>query len=326
MGILEVENLRKHFYLNPGLLARVVGKKRPSVIKAVDGVSFAIEAGEILGIAGESGCGKSTTCGLITKLVEPTAGVIRYKGQDISGMGKAEIKGYRRQVQIIFQDPYESLNPRFTTFDLVAEPLRAMGVKGKGEIRAKVFRTLELVGLKPDEYQGRYPHQMSGGERQRAGIASALVLDPELVIADEPVSMLDVSIRAGILDLIRDLSERLRFTCIFVSHDLSILSNISERLMIMYLGKVMELGMIREVIAQPLHPYAQALISAVPIPDPSYKRPRPSIKGEVSQPIDPPPGCRFHTRCPQGTLEACEREDPIMKEVTPGHFVACHLY
>jgi oligopeptide/dipeptide ABC transporter ATP-binding protein len=326
MGILEVENLRKHFYLNPGLLARVVGRKKPSVIKAVDGVNFAIEAGEILGIAGESGCGKSTTCSLITKLLEPTAGVIRYKGRDISGMGKAEIKGYRRQVQIIFQDPYESLNPRFSTFDLVAEPLRATGARSKGEIRDKVFRTLELVGLKPEEYHGRFPHQMSGGERQRVGIASALVLDPELVIADEPVSMLDVSIRAGILDLIRDLSERLRFTCIFVSHDLSILSNISERLMIMYLGKVMELGRIREVIAEPLHPYAQALISAVPIPDPSYKRPRPGIKGEVSQPIDPPPGCRFHTRCPQGTLEACELEDPPMKEVRPGHFVACHLY
>ncbi len=176
------------------------------------------------------------------------------------------------------------------------------------------------MGLKPDEYQNRYPHQMSGGERQRVGIASALVLGPELVIADEPVSMLDVSIRAGILDLIRDLSQRLRFTCIFVSHDLSILSNISERLMIMYLGKVMELGTIREIIAEPLHPYAQALISAVPIPDPSYKRPRPAIKGEVSQPIDPPPGCRFHTRCPQGTMEACELEDPPMKEVKPGAF------
>lgn len=326
MGILEVENLRKHFTLSPGLLAKVVGKKKPSVIKAVDGVTFTMEAGEILGIAGESGCGKSTTCSLITKLLEPTSGLIRYKGQDLSRLAKKELKAYRRQVQIIFQDPYESLNPRFTTFDLVAEPLRATGAEGKGGIRERVFNTLEMVGLKPDEYQNRFPHQMSGGERQRVGIASALVLGPELVIADEPVSMLDVSIRAGILDLIRDLSRRLRFTCIFVSHDLSILSNISERLMIMYLGKVAELGMIREVIAEPLHPYAQALISAVPIPDPSYKRPRPAIKGEVSQPIDPPPGCRFHTRCPQGTMEACELKDPPMKEVRPGHFVACHLY
>jgi oligopeptide/dipeptide ABC transporter ATP-binding protein len=326
MGILEVEKLRKHFYLNPGFLSRVVSKKKPSVIKAVDGVSFCIEAGEILGIAGESGCGKSTTCSLITKLLEPTAGAIRYKGQDISQLGKKDLKAYRQQVQIIFQDPYESLNPRFTTFDLVAEPLRAMGIAGKREIQEKVFSTLELAGLKPEEYQNRYPHQMSGGERQRVGIASALVLGPELVIADEPVSMLDVSIRAGILDLIRDLSVRLRFTCIFVSHDLSILSNISERLMIMYLGKVMELGTMRDVIAEPLHPYAQALISAVPIPDPSYKRPRPNIKGEVSQPIDPPPGCRFHSRCPQGIMEVCGIVDPPLKEVKPGHFVACHLY
>jgi oligopeptide/dipeptide ABC transporter ATP-binding protein len=326
MGILEVEKLRKHFYLNPGFLSRVVSKKKPSVIKAVDGVSFCIEAGEILGIAGESGCGKSTTCSLITKLLEPTAGAIRYKGQDISQLGKKDLKAYRQQVQIIFQDPYESLNPRFTTFDLVAEPLRAMGIAGKREIQEKVFSTLELAGLKPEEYQNRYPHQLSGGERQRVGIASALVLGPELVIADEPVSMLDVSIRAGILDLIRDLSVRLRFTCIFVSHDLSILSNISERLMIMYLGKVMELGTTRDVIAEPLHPYAQALISAVPIPDPSYKRPRPNIKGEVSQPIDPPPGCRFHSRCPQGIMEECGTVDPPLNEAKPGHFVACHLY
>lgn len=326
MGILEVEQLTKYFYLNPGLLGRVVGKRKASVIKAVDGVSFSIEAGEILGIAGESGCGKSTTCSLITKLIEPTFGVIRYKGRDLTRVGKKELKEYRRQVQIIFQDPYESLNPRFTTFELVAEPLRALGAASKNGIREQVFSTLELAGLKPDDYQTRYPHQMSGGERQRVGIASALVLGPELVIADEPVSMLDVSIRAGILDLIRDLSQRLRFTCIFVSHDLSILSNICERLMIMYLGKVVELGTIREIIAEPLHPYAKALISAVPIPDPAYKRPRPLIRGEVSKPIDPPPGCRFYSRCPQDTLEACELEDPPLKEVKPGHFVACHLY
>ncbi len=326
MGILDVERLKKHFYLNPGFLSRMVSKKKPSVIKAVDGVSFSIEAGEILGIAGESGCGKSTTCSLITKLTEPTSGVIRYKGQDISQLGKRDLKAYRQQVQIVFQDPYESLNPRFTTFGLVAEPLRAMGITSRSEIRKRAFETLETVGLKPEEYQNRYPHQMSGGERQRVGIASALVLGPELVIADEPVSMLDVSIRAGILDLIRDLSERLRFTCIFVSHDLSILSNISERLMIMYLGKIMELGTTKEVIAEPLHPYAQALLSAVSIPDPSYKRPRPNIKGEVSQPIDPPPGCRFHTRCPQGIMDTCELEDPPLREVKPGHFVSCHLY
>jgi oligopeptide/dipeptide ABC transporter ATP-binding protein len=326
MDILEVEGLRKYFYLDPGLLARVVSKKNVSVIKAVDGVTFSVRAGEILGIAGESGCGKSTTCTLIAKLLDSTAGTIRYKGREISSMHKTEIKDYRRQVQIIFQDPYESLNPRFTVFDTVAEPLRALGIGDKMEIRERTLDTLEMAGLKPDEYKDRYPHQLSGGERQRVGIASALVVSPELVIADEPVSMLDVSIRAGILDLIRDLSKRLHFTCIFVSHDLSILSNISERLMIMYLGKVMELGTIKDVIGEPLHPYAKALISAVPIPDPSYKRPRPDIKGEVSQPIDPPAGCRFNARCPQGTMEKCELEDPPFKEVKHGHFVACHLY
>ena len=325
MDILEVEGLKKYFYLDPGLLAKVVGKKQISVIKAVDGVTFRVRAGEILGIAGESGCGKSTTCTMIAKLLDPTGGTIRYKGRDISSLNKQEIKDYRRQVQIIFQDPYESLNPRFTVFDTVAEPLRALTLGDKIEIRERTLDTLEMAGLKPDEYKDRYPHQMSGGERQRVGIASALVLSPELVIADEPVSMLDVSIRAGILDLIRDLSKRLHFTCVFVSHDLSILANISERLMIMYLGKVVELGTIKDVIGEPLHPYAQALISAVPIPDPSYKRPRPDLKGEVSRPIDPPPGCRFNPRCPQST-EICELKDPPFKEIMPGHFVACHLY
>jgi oligopeptide/dipeptide ABC transporter ATP-binding protein len=326
VAILEVEGLRKYFYLNPGFLARIANRKQPSVIKAVDGVTFNVRAGEILGIAGESGCGKSTTCTLITKLLEPTDGVIKYKDRDISGLSKKELKDYRRQVQIIFQDPYESLNPRFNTFDTVAEPLRALGDESKSEISRKVISTLELVGLKSEEYKDRYPHQMSGGERQRVGIASALVLGPELVIADEPVSMLDVSIRAGILDLIRDLSQRLKFTCIFVSHDLAILSNISERLMIMYLGKIMELGTIRDVISDPFHPYAQALISAVSIPDPSYKRPRPNIKGEVSQPIDPPPGCRFNARCTHAMMNICELEDPALVEVKPGHFVSCHLY
>ena len=327
MDILEVEGLRKFFYLDPGLVARMVSKKHISVIKAVDGVTFSVRAGEILGIAGESGCGKSTTCSLITKLLDPSGGTIRYKGRDISSLQKREISDYRREVQIIFQDPYESLNPRHTAFDTVAEPLRALNICDKVETKKRVLDMLEIVGLKPEDFKDRYPHQMSGGERQRVGIASALVLNPKLVIADEPVSMLDVSIRAGILDLIRDLSVRLNFTCLFVSHDLSILSNISERLMIMYLGKVMELGSIKDVIGDPLHPYSMALISAVPIPDPSYKRPRPDIKGEISQPIDPPPGCRFYARCPRGgAMEKCESEDPPFKEVKPGHFVACHLY
>jgi oligopeptide/dipeptide ABC transporter ATP-binding protein len=325
MAILEVSDLKQYFYLNPGFLGKLLRGATESIIKAVDGVTFSLEAGEILGLAGESGCGKSTACLAIAKLRDPTGGTIRYRGQDISRMNKGELNVYRRQVQIIFQDPYESLNPRFTTFDLVAEPLRALKIGDRSEVTERVFKTLELVGLKPEEYRDRYPHQMSGGERQRVGIAQALVLEPELVIADEPLSMLDVSIRAGILDLIRDLSQRMHFTCIYVSHDLSILSNISERLMIMYLGQIMELGSTREVIREPLHPYSRALISAVPIPDPAYQRPIPKIRGEVSQPIDPPPGCRFQTRCLE-MMDMCQRDAPPLKEAKPGHSVACHLY
>ena len=325
MAILEVNDLKQYFYIIPGLLSKVVSKKQPSVIKAVDGLTFNLQAGEIMGLAGESGCGKSTACLAISKLREPTGGTIRFKGQDISKMTAEQDREYRSKVQLIFQDPYESLNPRFTVFDTVAEALRALDIGTREERRHRVMETLRLAGLKPEEYVDRYPHQMSGGERQRVGIASALVLEPELVIADEPVSMLDVSIRAGILDLIRGLSEKMNFTCIWVSHDLSILSNVSERLMIMYLGRTMELAPTRELITDPLHPYAKALISAVAIPDPTYKRPIPNIRGEVSQPIDPPPGCRFQTRCKE-VMNVCEMEEPPLIEAKPGHFVACHLY
>jgi oligopeptide/dipeptide ABC transporter ATP-binding protein len=325
MAILEVNDLKQYFYIDPGFLARKLSGKKPSVIKAVDGLNFSLEPGEILGLAGESGCGKSTACLAVSKLREPTGGTIRFKGRDISKMTRSETLEYRSKVQLIFQDPYESLNPRFKVFDTVAEPLRALNIGSREERHQRVMESLRLAGLKPEEYRERYPHQMSGGERQRVGIASALVLEPELVIADEPVSMLDVSIRAGILDLIRNLSEQMNFTCIWVSHDLSILSNVSERLMIMYLGRTMELAPTKDVITDPLHPYAKALISAVPIPDPSYRRPIPNIRGEVSQPIDPPPGCRFQTRCKE-VMHLCEREEPPLIEAKPGHFVACHLY
>ncbi len=325
MAILEISGLTKHFEIDPGLLGRVLSGKRKQTIKAVDGIDFTMEKGEILGIAGESGCGKSTTCLLITKLHQPTAGSIRFKGRDIAGLDAKQTKVFRRQVQLIFQDPYESLNPRFTAFDIVAEGPRALGIWEREETTRRVLETLALVGLRPEEYRQRYPHQMSGGERQRVGIASALVLEPELVIADEPLSMLDVSIRASILDLIRDLSQRLGFTCIYVSHDLSILSNISERLLIMYLGMVMEIGPTERVITNPRHPYARALIEAVPVPDPRYQRPIPAIKGEIARPIDPPPGCRFASRCPQA-MAACRIDPaPLMHEIEPGHFAACHL-
>jgi len=325
MTILEVSDLKQYYYLQPTFLGKLLGKAKPRIIKAVDCVSFSMQQGEILGVAGESGCGKSTACLAIAKLREPTSGDIYYKERNISEMSNKEVRNYRRDVQIIFQDPYESLNPRYTVFDLVAEPLRALTDMNKKEVRDRAHETITMAGLRPEEYKNRYPHQMSGGERQRVGIAQALVLEPKLVIADEPLSMLDVSIRAGILDLIRDLSERMNFSCIYVSHDLSILSNISERLMIMYLGRIMELGVTKEVITDPLHPYAQALIAAVPIPDPAYQRPIPKIKGEVAQPIDPPPGCRFQTRCLQ-VMDICRDTTPPLKEVKPGHAVACHLY
>jgi oligopeptide/dipeptide ABC transporter ATP-binding protein len=325
MAILEISGLTKHFEIDPGFLGRLLSGKTVSTIKAVDGVSFTMEKGEILGIAGESGCGKSTTCLLIAKLHDPTAGTIRFKGQDIGDLDVEGLKDYRRQVQLIFQDPYESLNPRFTAFDLVAEGPRALGLWDPDEIGRRVLETFELVGLRPEEYKDRFPHQMSGGERQRVGIACALVLEPELVLADEPLSMLDVSIRAGILDLIRDLSERLHFTCVYVSHDLSILSNVSERLLVMYLGMAMEIGPTERVIANPQHPYAKALIEAVPVPDPRYQRPIPAIKGEIARPIDPPPGCRFASRCPH-VMDACRADPPPpMREVEAGHLAACHL-
>ncbi|MBT6499427.1 MAG: ATP-binding cassette domain-containing protein [Deltaproteobacteria bacterium] len=325
MAILEVKDLKQYFYINPGFLAKILGRKKISIIKAVDGLTFNLEAGETLGLAGESGCGKSTSCLAIAKLREPTSGTIHYKGKNILKMTKPELNKYRSQVQIIFQDPYESLNPRFTVFDLVAEPLRALKIGNRDDDSQRVFDTLRMVGLQPEEYMDRYPHQMSGGERQRVGIASALILEPKLVIADEPLSMLDVSIRAGILDLLKDLSDRMNFSCIYVSHDLSILSHTSDRLMIMYLGKSMELAPTKEVIADPLHPYTKALISAVPLPDPSYKRPIPDIIGDISKPVDPPLGCRFQTRCKK-IMDICKVKAPPMLEVKPDHFVACHLF
>jgi len=324
MAVLEVRGLTRHFEVRPGLLARLVGQGQQQVIKAVEDISFSIGEGEILGLAGESGCGKSTTCLLITRLLEPSSGEILFKGVPINSLEGEDLKTFRRKVQIIFQDPYESLNPRFTVFDLIAEGPRALGLWDVRETEERVLAMLASVGLTPQEYRARYPHEMSGGERQRVGIASALVMEPELVVADEPLSMLDVSIRADILDLLRGLSSRLGFSCLYVSHDLAILSNIADRLMVMYLGMVAEIGSIEDVIADPQHPYTNALVEAVPAPDPRYRRPVPKIHGDIARPIDPPPGCRFAPRCPHA-IDICRKDPlPALMETENHHLTACH--
>ncbi|HEY5633881.1 MAG TPA: ABC transporter ATP-binding protein [Burkholderiaceae bacterium] len=321
MALLSVQNLTMHFPVPRSLAAALRGKP-PSWIKPLENVSFEIREGEILGIVGESGCGKSTTCNIITKLLEPTSGTIRFQGEDVTRLDAQALMRYRRNVQLIFQDPFDSLNPRLRVYDLVAEAPRALGLWDEAEIARRVPRMLETVGLPPERYMQRYPHQMSGGERQRVGIASALVAEPRLVIADEPVSMLDVSIRAGVMDLLRDLSKRLGFSCLYVSHDLSILTHLCNRVMVMYLGQLVEIAGSRELVSNPRHPYTRALVAAVPVPDPGHVRAPIEIKGELAKPINPPPGCRFAPRCPLAS-EKCA-EVPEMLAVGDEHAVACH--
>lgn len=325
MVVMKVEGLKKYYELNPGLLTKILHGDGGRILKAVDGISFDVEENEILGIAGESGCGKTTTGMMLAKLIRPSAGRILFANKDVTDLSKKEVRNFRKEVQFIFQDPYQSLNPRFTTFNIIAEPLRAMRMCPEQEIGDRVFKTLKLVGLKPDEFMQRFPHQMSGGERQRVGIASAIVVEPHFVIADEPVSMLDVSIRAGILDLIKGLSRDLNFSCVYISHDLASIGSISDHLMIMYLGKIVEMARTRRIIETPLHPYSKALIAATPVPDPKCKGARLHIKGWISKPIDLPQGCRFEPRCPS-SMEICSRQAPEPVEIDVGHVVACHLY
>jgi oligopeptide/dipeptide ABC transporter ATP-binding protein len=321
MALLNIENLTKHFGLDRSLSAAL--RRQPHRwIKPVEDVSFSIAEGEIVGIDGESGCGKSTTCSLIAKLADATSGRIEFDGDDVTHLSGAALARYRAQVQLIFQDPFDSLNPRLRVFDIVAEAPRALKLWGEAEIARRVPQMLSLVGLPPERYGRRFPHQLSGGERQRVGIASALMPEPRLVIADEPVSMLDVSIRAGVMDLLRDLSARLKFSCLYVSHDLSILTHLCDRVMVMYLGQLVEVAPSRALVSSPSHPYTRALVAAVPVPDPAYRRPPAEIKGELAKPVDPPPGCRFAPRChlamPQCSIS------PTMQEVGPAHTVACH--
>lgn len=315
--LVEVKHLKKYFPIKGGLLFRTIG-----YVRAVDDVSFYIKPKETLGLVGESGCGK-TTCGyLILRLLEPTDGKIYYRGKDLLELDKDEMKRLRQHMQIIFQDPLGSLNPRKKVGDLIAEPLLIHGIAGKGERDEKVYRILEKVGLNPDHAK-RFPHEFSGGQQQRIGIARALILNPEFLVLDEAVAALDVSIRAQIINLLKDLQREFGLTYLFISHDLSVVRYMSDRVAVMYVGEMVEMASKKNLFASPQHPYTQALISAIPIPDPGVKREEIILKGEVPSPVNPPPGCRFHTRCPYAK-EICKKERPTFIDIGDEHYVACH--
>jgi oligopeptide/dipeptide ABC transporter ATP-binding protein len=316
--VLEVAGLKKHFPVRKGLLRRVVGQ-----VRAVDGVSFAIGEGETLGLVGESGCGKSTIARTVLRLIEPSDGTIRLDGRDITHLGKAELRPHRRQMQIIFQDPFASLSPRLTAGQIVAEPLQVHGMVGRRDRDDRVAALLEQVGLRPAVMRN-YPHEFSGGQRQRLSIARALALDPKLIVADEPVSALDVSIRAQVINLMVRLQQEKRVSYLFIAHDLAIVEHISHRIAVMYLGKIVELAKKRRLFTNPQHPYTEALLAAVPVPNPKLRRQKRRLLGDVPSPINPPAGCAFHTRCPY-VEERCKIETPQLREVEPGHWVACHL-
>lgn len=316
--LLEVKGLTKHFPVEQGFFSK--GKK---MVRAVDDLSFSIASGETLGLVGESGCGKSTTGKLIVQLLEPTAGQLFFEGKNITHQSGRERRALARDIQIIFQDPYASLNPRMTVEQIVTEPMKLHLNLGKKELEQEVLRLMNTVGL-PSFYRNRYPHEFSGGQRQRIGIARALALKPKLIVCDEPVSALDVSIQAQVLNLLDDLQEEFGLTYLFIAHGLNVIRHISDRVGVMYLGNMMELAPAKPMYANPLHPYTQALLSAVPIPDPKAVKNRILLEGDVPSPINPPSGCRFHTRCRYAT-ERCKLEVPVLQEVEPEHFVACHL-
>ncbi len=319
--LLEVENLTKYFTLNKDLVSRIAGKTK--TLKAVDDISFQVRAGETLGLVGESGCGKSTTGRLITRLVEPTSGKIRLKGEDLLAFDSTRMRAVRKDVQLVFQDPYSSLNPRKTVMQILARPLEVHNLASTWrEKRERVLELLNLVGL-GQEHIDRYPHEFSGGQRQRIAIARALSVDPELVIGDEPVSALDVSVQAQILNLFRELQEKFSLTYLFIAHDLSVVRHISDRVAVMYVGKIVESGPVEEIFARPQHPYTNALMAAVPEADPEKAAPKLILHGEIATPIDPPAGCRLCKRCPIATPN-CEFDPPPLREVASDHFVACH--
>jgi len=317
-AVLEVCDLKKYFPIRSGLLQRSRG-----TVFAVDGVSFTIAPGETLGLVGESGCGKSTVGRAVTRLIEPTAGNIRISGKDISALSKTELRPYRREMQIIFQDPFSSLDPRMTAGDIVAEPLRVHKVASGRAVRDRVAALFERVGLRRAQMDN-YPHQFSGGQRQRIGIARALALQPKLIVGDEPVSALDVSIQAQVLNLMMDLQRELKLAYLFISHNLAVVEHISHRIAVMYLGRIVEYTDKHTLFTRALHPYTEQLLLAVPIPDPRVKRPKRVLQGDVPSPINPPQGCHFHTRCPYA-VERCRLEVPALREVRSGQLVACHL-
>ena len=321
---INVENLVKWFPVRTGFFSSIFAREQ-LFVRAVDDISFDIRKGEIFGLAGESGSGKTTTGRLLLRLIEPTRGKITFEDMNIAEIKESKLKTLRRKMQIIFQDPYESLNPRMTVRDIVTEPLRVQAIADPEEIDEKLRKILEEVQLvPPDEFLYRYPHELSGGQRQRVAVARAFILSPEFVVADEPVSMLDVSIRAEILNLMFVLVDKYRASFLYITHDLALARHMCDRLGIMYLGKIMEKGDTERVVYEPLHPYTRSLISAVPVPDPTTKRSDLTIKGEIPSPINPPPGCRFHTRCPIAE-EICRSKEPPLVDYGKEHLAACHL-
>lgn len=318
-SLVEIKDLKKYYSAQRGLLGKAEGS-----VKAVDGISLSILKKETFGLVGESGCGKSTLGRLILRLEEPTEGAIFYEGKNILHLSKEELRILRREMQIIFQDPYSSLNPRYTVSQLVREPLL---IHQQGDTKFQRERVMELiteVGLQ-EEHLMRYPHEFSGGQRQRIGIARALALNPKLLICDEPVSALDVSIQAQVINLLQDLQKKYGLTYLFISHDLSVVEHLCNRIGVMYLGRIVELSVTEKIYQQALHPYTQALLAASPIPDPDLKRERIILQGDVPSPITPPPGCHFHTRCPKA-FDRCREERPMLRELRPNHFVSCFLY
>ncbi len=316
--ILEVEGLKKYFAIKAGVFSRITGH-----VKAVDGIDLRIYPGQTYGLVGESGCGKSTAGMSILRMLNPTAGSVVFKGRDVMAMNKEELRNLRREMQIIFQDPYSSLNPRMSIGEAIGEALEVHGIASGNERRERVESILKVCGLDSYHYR-RYPHEFSGGQRQRVGIARALVLEPQFIVADEPISALDVSIQSQIVNLLEDLQERFGLTFLFISHDLSVVKHIADRVGVMYLGRVVEDAAKKEFYSSPMHPYSQALLSAVPSMNPDMHKERVILKGDVPSPSNPPPGCTFHTRCPIAE-KMCSEVVPVLKKVGPDHYASCHL-